>query len=209
MNDSDLLKQLDAARATAALLRGVIDAMPAMLALWDRDQRCVFANRAYEQWFGVTPDWLVGRTLKELLGPIYLKNLPYIEAALRGEPQQFEREIPDPAGGPIRHSLANYLPRIENGETTGFYVLVTDVSDLKHAESALRDAKLKAEDALTHVKELRGLLPVCAWCGKIRNDEGYWRTVGQYLREHTDAEVTHGICTACAEQQDALIKNPA
>ena len=118
MNDSDLLKQLDAARATAALLRGVIDAMPAMLALWDRDQRCVFANRAYEQWFGVTPDWLVGRTLKELLGPIYPKNLPYIEAALRGEPQQFEREIPDPAGGPIRHSLANYLPRIENGPWT-------------------------------------------------------------------------------------------
>jgi PAS domain S-box-containing protein len=171
--------------------------MPAMMAFWDRDQRCVFANRAYERWFGVTPEWLVGRTLAELLGPIYPLNLPYIEGALRGEPQQFERSIPDPSGGPVRHSLANYLPKVENGVTVGFHVLVTDVTQLKHTQEALRQAQLDAEAALADVKRLAELLPVCAWCGKVRDDDGYWRNVYQYLQSRINLTVTHGICADC------------
>ena len=81
-------------RRELALTRSVVDMVPAMLAYWDSDQRCVFANRAYEKWFNVRPDDLVGRTLQDLLGPIYPLNLPYILGALRGEPQEFEREIP-------------------------------------------------------------------------------------------------------------------
>ena len=87
-------------RGELKLIRAVVDMVPAMMAYWDTSQRCVFANRAYEKWFGIRSDELVGMTLKALLGPIYPQNLPYIEAALRGDPQEFEREIPDPGGGP-------------------------------------------------------------------------------------------------------------
>lgn len=58
-----------------------------MLAYWDASLRCRFANRAYESWFGVSPEELIGRHMSELLGPLYELNLPYIEGALRGEPQ--------------------------------------------------------------------------------------------------------------------------
>ena len=78
-----------------------------MVAYWDASLRCVLANRAYERWFGVSPENLVGKHISELLGPLYQLNLPYIEGALRGERQEFERTIPDPKGGPPRHSLAN------------------------------------------------------------------------------------------------------
>lgn len=165
-------------------IRIVVDSSPAMLAYWDRDQRCVFANRAYLRWFGRTPESMIGTTLRELLGPtIYALNLPYIEGALRGERQEFERELPDPAGGPARHSQATYVPHIEDGVVRGFSVHVAEITQLRNA--------------LAQVRTLKGLIPLCAWCRKIRGDQGDWTSLEQYLADHTDASVTHGICDAC------------
>jgi len=56
---------------------------------------------------------------------------------------------------------------------------------------------------LDEVKILSGMIPICGWCKSIRSDEGYWQTVEQYVREHTDATFTHGICPRCAEKLKA------
>ena len=63
----------------------VTDHVTAMLAYWNPDQVCVFANHAYLDWFGKSGKEVIGMTMKELLGPLYEKNLPYILAALGGE----------------------------------------------------------------------------------------------------------------------------
>jgi sigma-B regulation protein RsbU (phosphoserine phosphatase) len=55
--------------------------------------------------------------------------------------------------------------------------------------------------ALLHVKQLRGLLPMCAWCKKIRNDSNYWQRLEVYIVEHSDAQFSHGICPDCYAQQ--------
>ena len=122
-----------------------------MVAYWNADQRCVFANRAYERWFGVSPEALVGKHMTELLGALYALNRPYIEAALRGERQEFEREIPDPAGGPPRHSLATYIPDIVGGTVCGMIVHVADVSELKRSQLAVAasEARLAAIIAMS------------------------------------------------------------
>lgn len=54
--------------------------------------------------------------------------------------------------------------------------------------------------ASEHVKELRGLLPICAWCKKVRDDQGYWTTVERYVTEHSDATFSHGICPGCSDR---------
>jgi hypothetical protein len=56
---------------------------------------------------------------------------------------------------------------------------------------------LQLQDALASVKTLKGLLPICAWCKKIRDDDGYYTSVEQYIESHLDAKVTHGICQEC------------
>jgi len=71
------------------------------------------------------------------------------------------------------------------------YVVVWLLAHLKRETIELRDA-------LSQVHLLRGMLPICAWCKKIRNDEGYWQQIEQYVQEHSDATFTHGICPACA-----------
>lgn len=123
------------------VLRTLVDQLPAMVAYWDMTLHCRFANQAYQRWFGVSPESLLGKHISELLGPLYPLNLPYIEAALRGEPQEFEREIPDPKGGRSRHSLANYIPYVVDDVVRGFFVLVTDISEVKRTQLELRQSE--------------------------------------------------------------------
>ncbi|MEA3547443.1 MAG: response regulator [Thermodesulfobacteriota bacterium] len=64
----------------------------------------------------------------------------------------------------------------------------------------LRKQKLELEQALAEVKKLSGFLPICAFCKKIRDDEGYWQQVEQYITEHSEAIFSHGVCPTCAEE---------
>jgi phosphoserine phosphatase RsbU/P len=52
-----------------------------------------------------------------------------------------------------------------------------------------------------HIKTLRGIVPICSWCKKIRNDTGYWQQVEVYVHENTEADFSHGICPDCVEKQ--------
>lgn len=81
----------------------------------------------------------------------------------------------------------------------------TDVTVRREFDERLRAAlrdneKLVAElrEALANVQQLRGLLPVCAWCKSVRNDAGYWQQIEHYLSEHTQARFTHGLCPTCS-----------
>lgn len=65
-------------------------------------------------------------------------------------------------------------------------------------EERVRARTRDLQDALTHVKELRGLLPICAWCKAVRDDHDYWHSVEEYISDRTDAEFSHGICPNCA-----------
>jgi GAF domain-containing protein len=67
----------------------------------------------------------------------------------------------------------------------------------------LRRVSAHLADALEHVKTLEGLLPICAWCKRIRDDKGYWDQVEAYIHKSTGADFTHGICPQCLEKAHA------
>ncbi|MEO8164875.1 MAG: PAS domain S-box protein, partial [Betaproteobacteria bacterium] len=124
--------------ATAEIALSLVDSIPAMTAYWDVNQRCQFASHAYGEWYGKSREQLIGVTMKEFLGPSYEKNLPHIHAALNGEIQTFEREIPQPDGS-IRHALATYTPHLVKGQVQGLFVHVSDVTPLKQQEQKRHD----------------------------------------------------------------------
>lgn len=124
----------------------ISDHITAMLAYWDKNLVCRFANSAYVDWFGKTKEEMVDKlTIKELLGPLFEVNLPFISGVLQGEIQTFEREIPLPKGG-TRHSLANYFPDIVDGEVMGFFVHVADVTPMKLMELDLLQSHQKVKE---------------------------------------------------------------
>ncbi|MCK4513990.1 MAG: hypothetical protein KAU31_01970, partial [Spirochaetaceae bacterium] len=90
-----------------------------------------------------------------------------------------------------------YRALIETGLTQPFSLLVRD---LKKTEESLRTDKQKLEEALQNAKILRGLLPICSVCKKIRDDEGYWSQLETYIDAHSEAKFSHGICPDCAKK---------
>jgi len=80
------------------------------------------------------------------------------------------------------------------------YAATQDVTERKQAHEEQERLILELQDALSRVKTLKGLLPICASCRKIRNDQGYWTSVEAYILQHSDAEFTHGICPDCARK---------
>lgn len=67
----------------------------------------------------------------------------------------------------------------------------------------LVEANAKLQQSLDEVRTLRGLLPICSWCRKVRDDEGLWTQIEEYVSQHTDASFTHGMCPECYERCDA------
>ena len=84
-----------------------------------------------------------------------------------------------------------------------------DLLRLRRANDALRTRTRELEDAHAKIKTLRGLIPICATCKKIRSDEGYWQQIEQYLTEHSEADFTHGICPECLKQVEMQVETIA
>jgi PAS domain S-box-containing protein len=82
----------------------------------------------------------------------------------------------------------------------GFYGAAQDITERWRARQAREQLIDELQEALVKIKTLRGLLPICASCKKIRDDQGYWRQIEEYIQAHSDAEFSHGICPDCARR---------
>jgi len=131
----DQAKLLEMAlRKSEVMLHGVLDNTPALISYWRRDQTNDFANHAFENLYGVPPEKIRGRHLREVIGEqAFAVSQPFIERALRGERQSFSRELVDIRGD--RHwTQVQYIPEIRGDEVKGFFALVSDVTQLKEKE---------------------------------------------------------------------------
>jgi nitrate/nitrite-specific signal transduction histidine kinase len=75
--------------------------------------------------------------------------------------------------------------------------LQVEIAEHKKTEAERERLITELQEALKNVKQLTGLLPICANCKKIRDDTGYWHQVEVYVRDHSEAEFSHGICPNC------------
>jgi hypothetical protein len=83
--------------------------------------------------------------------------------------------------------------RNARGQVKRYAGVVIDITERKRTEEALREA-------FDQIKTLRGIVPICASCKKIRDDQGYWNQVEVYVHNHTEAEFSHSICPECAKK---------
>ena len=72
---------------------------------------------------------------------------------------------------------------------------------LKNQRDTLELRTLELEKVLSEIKVLQGIIPICAYCKNIRDDQGYWNQVEKYVSDHTDAKFSHGICPTCFERE--------
>ena len=89
--------------------------------------------------------------------------------------------------------------RIENGVVLWTGILY-DITERNKAEREREKLIAELQQALVEIKTLRGIVPICASCKKIRDDKGYWEQVESFVSKHTDAQFSHGICPDCTKK---------
>jgi hypothetical protein len=87
-----------------------------------------------------------------------------------------------------------------SGVLVGRMASFVDISKRKEIEADREKLIKKLQDALDKIKVLRGIIPICASCKKIRDDKGYWNQIESYIKEHSDADFSHSICPDCAKK---------
>lgn len=78
---------------------------------------------------------------------------------------------------------------------------VHDITDKKLAAEEREKLIKELQNALSEIKTLRGILPICSFCKKVRTDDGYWEQVDVYIHKHSEANISHGICKDCMKVQ--------
>lgn len=128
-------------------LQRAIDAVPVFVSYCTRDQRYAYANQAYQQLISVGDEGVIGKSIREILGPDrYEQTRPRIEGVLAGKPQVFEQELQGKQGRLILS--VTYLPnRSKSGKVLGFYVSAADVTKLKIVEEELEETAKMAKAA--------------------------------------------------------------
>ncbi|KAB0584761.1 PAS domain S-box protein [Ideonella dechloratans] len=136
---------------TLQFSQDVADNMPGAMSYWDKDLVCRFANKAYAQTFGTTPDQLVGTAIEyTAVHASYLMAHHHAQAALQGQTREFELQTLSPQGE--RVFWCTYQPDVQNGEVRGVFAGFHDITARKQAEVALQQLNLQLMQARDHAE---------------------------------------------------------
>jgi len=197
----------DALRRQHNLLRTLIDNVPVYIYEKDLKRRFLMAvARIMGREF---PDELLGKRDEDFYPEHASAEYQADEEKVFSGASLINKDEPhtDPQGRRLEILTTKVPLRDSAGKIIGLIGIGRDITDLKHKEQALQAAlagreKLVSElqEALSHVKTLRGLLPMCAFCHKIRNADGTWERLEAYISSRTEADFTHGFCPECNEK---------
>ncbi len=189
------LKQID-------VLHTVLDNLVRGMVVVDRDLNIRAFNQLFVDFFQLTPGTMkVGEDFRNVLKVWATEtgqDQAMLDRAIREltmrEP--FEFEFPQDIHGKLRwcHLFHNPLP------DGGFVRTFTDITDRKIIEEEKEKLIKELQNALSEVQTLRGILPICSFCKKIRDDKGYWNQVESYFKEHSEIEFSHSYCPECVKK---------
>lgn len=168
-------------------LQMIVDNVPALIAYVDLQERYQWANRVYEEWYGISSEEMVGqhwyRIISERVGQDYARRLrPRVQAVLGGAPQRFEAV--HEYGGQVHNLLLSYTPdRDETGCVRGFVLLATDITEQRRA----REELLRSQERFRTLAEA---LPSIVWTATAAGEMDY---LSDRFRETTGLMLEEGL----------------
>ena len=164
------------------------------------DRAFIDINRAWQQKFGYTLEEVRGRSGSEIglfASKEQAETVPRLMAAYANI-RDFEMQLVT-RNGQVVHCLVSSV-LVEGHGHRDVLTTILDITDRKKAETEREKTIQELKLALEQIRTLKGFLPICSCCKKIRNDRGYWEQVEAYISKHSDATFTHGICPECKKK---------
>jgi PAS domain S-box-containing protein len=194
--------------ATKLEIESIVKTVPDIIYRLDPQGRITFVSDSVKR-YGYQPDELIGTKVMKLVYPEdKAKTIHRIMERRTGARStiSFETRLVTknqtalPFEVFIISAQGLYSPaNFGQGTFLGTQGIARDVTERKQAEEEREKLISKLQEAFDNIKTLKGLLPICANCKKIRDDKGYWNQIEAYIRDHSDAEFSHSICPDCAK----------
>jgi len=203
----------EALRQSERKFRSIIEQSSNGIVLVDEIGQVIEWNPAAERIVGLKRTEVLGQRMWDILSRILLadqttpemnerrKSLwaTYLQTGQHSSINQVtEIEIQRPDGVRRTLQISRFAVKSEQGFLMGN--ILQDITERKQAEEEKERLITELQSALAQVKQLSGLLPICANCKKIRDDTGYWQQIEVYVRDHSEADFSHGICPDCMEK---------
>jgi len=185
----------------------IVETIREPLIVLNYELRVIFANSSFYKIFNVLQNETEGEMLYSLGNNQW--DIPELRDLL-------EKIIPNNSifnDFEVRHNFDHIGERIMHlnarriNSSQIILLAIEDVTERIKYENDLILKNKELQIALLEIKELRGILPICSFCKKIRNDKGYWEQIEVYIHNHTDADFSHSICPECLEKNYPELKD--
>lgn len=159
-----------------------------------------FVNRAFSAAFHREPNEVVGMRIWDIFSAEEAKKRMSVvsKAFATAQTIVFEVRVPTAAGDTFYITSVKPICD-ETGQVSSVVCISKNITERKQHDVEREQLIRDLQASMQHVKALSGLLPICAHCKKIRDDHGYWTQLETYIRDHSQADFTHGICPACSK----------
>lgn len=176
----------------------IVGNTPSPIYLKDADLRYILVNPRYEQVSHLVGSTLVGRTDHQIFPPHIadLFRAQDLEVIAAGSPREFEETV-DMPDGDFTFITVKFPVYDVDGRLRAVGGFCTDITARKKLDAEREALLVELQKAAHEVDTLRGILPICAWCKCVRDDQGYWSKLESYLAAHSELEFSHGICPKC------------
>ncbi|MBN2189773.1 MAG: PAS domain S-box protein [Candidatus Aureabacteria bacterium] len=182
--------------------KAIVEGQTELICRFLPDNTLTFVNEAYGRYFGKKCKDLIGKKfLPCVLSADRKMVLERLKSLSAESPIEFHEQRIKLPGGEVRwQHWTNRAILDDNGDIKEIQAVGRDITDRKIAEKEKEKLIEDLQYALAQVKTLRGLLPICSHCKKVRDDKGYWHQVEEYLKKYSEIAFSHGICPDCRKK---------
>ena len=170
-----------------------------------------FVNEIAEKIFGIKRDQIIGESAFDFIHPDDREiTIEWFRNCLNSQIRQasiINRQVNKTSASICHMQWTVNFHYDNNGKFKCTNGIAKDITKRIQLENEQKDTIDKLQKALNEVKILRGILPICSYCKKIRDDKGYWQQVEGYIQDHSEANFTHSACPDCYKKEITKIKN--
>lgn len=184
---------------TKEYANSIIESSMDMIIAVDNDRRITEFNRAAEETLGYRREEVLGKHVNILFADV--KEGESVYKITIHDKRNIQEILNKRKNGQIFPCLlASSVLLDSGGVKRGQMGISRDITEVKKAEAEREQLIGNLREALENVKTLKGLLPICAQCKKIRDDDGFWQQVESYIEDQLDTEFSHGMCPDCLKE---------
>jgi PAS domain S-box-containing protein len=198
-DDAELRKAADSLNSEIICLRLLVEQSRDGIVVLDQNGKVYNANKRYADMLGYSIEEIFQLHVWDWDFLYDKEQLIEMIRTIDDSGAHFETQHRRKDGTIIDVELSN------NGSTYKgkklIFCICRDITDRKREEKEKEELIVRLQEAMSEIKSLRGILPICSVCKKIRNDKGSWEQIEAYIRSHSEAVFSHGICPECAKKQ--------